>query len=59
MAELRPYLRPEAFLATIRQQEADRYRLYRGFDEGKPVVLAGCATAPPSLAGDICLSTIW
>jgi len=38
---LRPHLKREEFVAQVRQQEADRYRVYGGFREGEIVVLAG------------------
>ena len=39
--ELRDRIQPETFLAEIRRQQAEGYRLYGGFDEDRLVVLAG------------------
>ena len=41
VAELRPHLRPEDFVATVRRQQRDGYRLYGGFAGGALVVAAG------------------
>lgn len=45
MAELRPHLRRESFLETIRLQQRDGYRLFGGFDGDGLVVLAGVRDA--------------
>ena len=41
MAQLRPHLGGETFLAIVRRQQRDGYRLFGGFAGGRLVVLAG------------------
>ena len=41
MASLRDRLRPDRFLAEVRRQQVEGYRLYGGFDDGRLVTLAG------------------
>jgi len=45
MRELRPHLRAETFLAQIRQQQSEGYRLFGGFLERRLVALAGVRDA--------------
>jgi GNAT superfamily N-acetyltransferase len=45
VAELRPHLLPEAFVATVRRQQRDGYRLYGGFAGSGLVVAAGARDA--------------
>lgn len=45
MRELRPHLRAETFLAQIRRQQAEGYRLFGGFADGRLVALAGVRDA--------------
>ena len=39
--QLRDRIREDTFLAEVRRQQADGYRLYGGFDGGRLVALAG------------------
>jgi len=39
--ELRDRIRQDTFLAEVRRQQFEGYRLYGGFDQGRLVVLAG------------------
>ena len=41
MASLRDRIRQETFLAEVRRQQIEGYRLFGGFDEGRLVCLAG------------------
>lgn len=45
MQELRPRLRAETFLAQIRRQQAEGYRLFGGSVDGRLVALAGVRDA--------------
>ena len=46
MAQLRPHLKAAEFVAVIRKQESEGYRLYGGFDAGgRLVALAGLRVA--------------
>jgi GNAT superfamily N-acetyltransferase len=45
MHELRPHLVAETFLAQIRLQQAEGYRLFGGFADGRLVALAGVRDA--------------
>ncbi|HEY7115600.1 MAG TPA: GNAT family N-acetyltransferase [Tepidisphaeraceae bacterium] len=38
---LRPHLKPQTFIAQVRAQQQEGYRLIAGFAEARPVVLAG------------------
>jgi GNAT superfamily N-acetyltransferase len=44
-SQLRPNLQADTFVATVRRQQQDGYRLYAGFDNGLLVVLAGVRDA--------------
>lgn len=41
MALLRDRIRPESFLAEVRRQQVEGYRLYGGFEQDELLVLAG------------------
>jgi hypothetical protein len=43
MASLRDRIREEAFLAEVRRQQIEGYRLFGGFDGGRLVALADAA----------------
>ena len=45
MAELRPHLRSDSFVDTVRRQQRGGYRLYGGFADSALVVLAGVRDA--------------
>ncbi|HEY2587195.1 MAG TPA: GNAT family N-acetyltransferase [Tepidisphaeraceae bacterium] len=45
MHELRPHLRAELFLAQVRRQQSEGYRLFGGVADGRLVVLAGVRDA--------------
>jgi GNAT superfamily N-acetyltransferase len=41
MSSLRERIREDTFLAEVRRQQVEGYRLYGGFEKGRPVALAG------------------
>jgi len=50
--ELRDRIRQETFLAEVRRQQAEGYRLYGGFDEERLVALAGVRRSHTLSRGD-------
>ena len=51
--QLRDRIREETFLAEVRRQQADGYRLFGGFDGGRLVALAGVRRSHTSRAASI------
>ena len=41
MRQLRDRIEDETFLAEVRRQQSEGYRLYGGFEDGRAIVLAG------------------
>ena len=51
MAELRPHLQADSFVAMVRRQQREGYRLFGGFDESRLVTLAGVRDAHTLMRG--------
>lgn len=51
MQELRPRIRAETFLAQVRRQQAEGYRLFGGFADRQLVVLEALRSSPSDIRG--------